>query len=783
MFWRVFSSRAVRVLLYLWILAWGFDRAIFWATEAAWFESVGQGVWFGARFLAQFGLFWGTFLVALVCAALAMRIAARPAPGAELRVLPSALERLEPLRRVAPRVAWLVLVVGAWIVARHVAGGWSLILAARAGHAADPVWGLPLARLALGGVWQWSLTLLGALAFAGGLRVLPLLAQREPASPLRLWRALSALGALALLARGALYLLAASEAAASDGTTGIELFIGWPVAVIGAALCLWAMIYCLRRPGYKRLGIAVVLALVAPVALKIVLAPLGLVLAAPASVEARNRANTVAAWNLDDAPAIGTGAIGTGAFGTGAIGTGAPPLAAHWPIWNEEALLGEARGEFGRNPQHIIDWRRATVEPGESIVAGVPAGLENWGSPHDADAQNGIEWLALDATQSADNMAPILPNAALPLRSFYGIGGRALLGDATTNAGVPFRFWGWKFAWAWRLRDPLLMLEGARAERLLVFRGARECAERLAPFLDWDEAQLRMTSAGPRWELVGYASTPDFRGAQAARQGVFAGQNSAVPAVVLSIEPRDGRAEFARPERANWSAPWAKVLDAPATQRLEATPVLDETRAQIARDLGRKNVLSEPVWSWSAGAARRIWSAPNLPDGTGERLAALDAAARRDWTRQDAKLRLGDAVLWPDARAPGGFWVGRSYYQTQTAAGVASEGGIAQSAKLWRVSLTGILDSPLANGEDTRAALVAFDLQKTPAVQSAPGQNSGPVPNAGKPVTPKELALGALRAHDAAQKAAAASKWEEWAKQSNIERQLLQQLATRDGKN
>ena len=78
---RALSSRAVKVTLYLWILVWGLDRAIFWATEAAWFGSVGQGAWFGARFWAQFALFWTTLALALASATLAMRVAARPAAG------------------------------------------------------------------------------------------------------------------------------------------------------------------------------------------------------------------------------------------------------------------------------------------------------------------------------------------------------------------------------------------------------------------------------------------------------------------------------------------------------------------------------------------------------------------------------------------------------------------------------------------------------------------------------------------------------------------------------
>ena len=759
--WRVLSSRAVKVLLYLWILAWGLDRAIFWATEAAWFASVGQSAWFGVRFWTQFGLFWATFGGALVTAALTMRIAAKPAPGAELRVLPSALETLEPLRRVATRLAWLVLIVGAWGVARQMAGGWSVVLAARAGQISDPIWGLPLARLALSGLWEWTLLLLGALAFAGGLRALPVLAQREPLPPLRLWRALSVLGVLALLTRGAIYVVALGEANWSDGTTGAELFIDLPLRITGVVLCALAAFWCVKRPSYKRLGVAVAAALFAPHLLRLLLAPLSLIVPTPAAIEARNRANTAVAWNLDKAAGIAATA---------------PPLASHWPIWNEEALLGLTRAEMPRRGQQIIDWKRATIGTPAAIVAGVPATLDNWGSPHDADVANGIEWLAFDVTKSVEGRAPLVPDEPLPLRSFYGIAGRHLLGDNTSDAGVPFGFWGWKVAWAWRLRDPLLMLEGARAQRLLVFRGARESAERLAPFLTWDEAQLRMTANGPRWELVGYAATPyyHYRGALAVGEGVFANDNAAQAVVITHVEPRNGRVDFLRANGASWGAVWLRSMGASNAQTAPETPLLDEARAHVARRLGRKNGLNEAVWTWSNGRAARARYAPQLPVGADERLAVLDAAARREWTREEnAQLQMGDAVLWPAARAPGGFWVGRPYYVTTAAPGVASQGGIAQSAKLWRVSLTGLTDSPLAHGDDANAALVNFDLQTAPPAVITSGQT---------PVDNNALALRALRAHDAAQKAANASNWAEWSKQSALERQLLEQLAAHDGK-
>lgn len=743
----------MRALIYLWILLWGLDRAIFWITEAAWFGSVGQGQWFNARFLAQFGLFWGTFFLALISAAGVMRVAARPLPEAQNVTLPRALEKLEPLRRGAARLAWLVLIVGAWSVARQIAGGWPLVLAALSG-ASSPfgvVWRLPLLQLAGAGIFKWLLIMLGAGAFAGVLRALPLLARREPQTPRKLWRILGVLGALTLLARGALDLVWATAATASDGTTGGELFLGWPLAVLGALLCVGAALQCLRRPGYKRLGVAVALAIVAPPLLRALLSPLALVLAAPKNVVASNVAATRAGWNLGDVPAIDRAA---------------PPLAAHWPIWNEAALLGVARGEFGHYKGQVVDWRAAFTQNTIGVVVGVPAALENWGSRHEAEPETALNWLALDAAKNVGGTAPEIVDAPLPLRSYYGVEGTPLAGNAPVDAGVPFGNWGWKVAWVWRLRDPLLLLDGARASRLLVFRGARESAQRLAPFLVWDEPKLRPAPQGARWQVVGYAATPFFGGARAASQGEFAGFNAAAPAAIAQVDPQNGSVEFfAPPNGAKWSAGWAKVLDAHTGTAPLQTPLLSGAQAEMARASGARDVLGEPVWTWSAGRGQSVLRASNWPPNIETRLAALDASARRDWGNvEDKMLDSGEALLWPDTRAPGGFWVGRPYYSS-----AASGGGPLRQTQLWRVQLTAIAaSSPVVAGADARAALLEFALQTKPAKTSqalAPGE--------------APLALEALRAHDAAQKAASASNWGEWAKQSARERQLLEALAAR----
>lgn len=799
LFWRVLSSRAVRLLVYAWIALWGLDRAIFWVTEAAWFGSVGQGAWFGARFLAEFGLFWGSFFLALISAAAAMRVAAHPlgrrqnaapapaparlvsasgasqssdapnigAPGqdksndASGARLPRALVRLEPLRRGATRLAWLVLLVGAWWSARQMASGWPLVLAASAGTEGDfaTVWKLPLWHLAGVSLWRWLVITLGATAFAGVLRALPFLARREPLAPLGLWRMLGVLGALALVARGALYLVENALAVASDGASAGELWIGWPLAVAGALACALAAVWCLKRPGFRRLSVAVAVALLGPRIGQVVLAPLGLVLPLPPGVAAREIRATRAGWGLDGVPTIDRAA---------------PPLAAHWPIWNETALLGVARGEHERYKAQVTDWRAAFVEGTTGTVVGVAAALDNWGSRHEAEAETALSWLALDASQNVGGVAPEIVDAPLPLRSFYGVSGRPLAGSAPLEAGVPFGNWGWKLAWIWRLRDPLLLLDGARAGRLLAFRGARESAQKLAPFLVWDEARLRRAPDGARWEAVGYAATAHFRGARALGAGEFAGFNAAAPAALALIDPRNGRVEFEALPGPTWSAGWAKVLNADADQSTPQTPLdtplLARAQAEMARQLGARDVLDEPVWTWAGGHGALVRRAANWPAGIEARLAALDDAAARDWAGvenvEGKTLQPGDALLWPDARAPGSFWVGRPYYSA-----VRIGGSVARAAHLWRVGLTGLsAASPLASGADARAALLNFDLISRPAPRKTPVKVEAEV---------AALALEALRAHDAAQKAAANSKWDEWAKESARERQLIEELAAR----
>ena len=358
-----------------------------------------------------------------------------------------------------------------------------------------------------------------------------------------------------------------------------------------------------------------------------------------------------------------------------------------------------------------------------------------------------------------DGLAPARPDASLPLLSFYGLGGRALLGDSTAQAGVPFAFWGWKFAWAWRLRDPLLMLEGARAGRLLVFRGARESAERLAPFLVWDESAVAHHRRRPALATGRLCRHALLSRAPWRRATAFSRRKTPPrpPSFCKLIRATDAPISSARAV-SSWSRTWAEVAGASLVEEslipLPATPLLDEARAQMARQLGTPNVLAAPVWTWSQGSARKVSLAANWPAGIAGRLALLDNAARREWPAQEgAELQSGDAAVWPDARAPGGFWVGRPYYTRTKTAGATSAGQVARGAKLWRVALTAITDSPVAQGENTAAALVDFDLKNAPAT---------PAPGALSPASAKSgsaLALEALRAHDAAQKAAANSNW------------------------
>ena len=757
----VSRARFLRALFWLALWFWLVDRAVSFATDAAWFDSIGQSAWWEQRLGAQLLLgiaFWLTFIFSSIGA---MRAAAHPLEhGLTAPPLSGALENLESLRARAPRMAWLGLLLSAFVGARGAASAWPQWLAWR--ETFDPIWALPLAQTLLGALWFGALALFIATAFAGLLRALPFLAKRAPQSPVRLWRALSVLGALVLVLRGAGYVLNAWDALWRDGTSGSEQFVGLPLGIAGAALCIWAAIVVLKRVRLRPILVALSAAFLLPPILLSVLSPFGALL--PSST--KNDDATRAAWNLEDAPRLESRDV---------------PLERAWPLWNESTLVGAARARLEPRGRRFIDWRSSSLDGTDAIVTGVPASLDGFGSRRIAENANALEFLPLDATSNRAGLPVERSNAPLPLRSFYGIEGPALLGENGDDAGVPFRSWGWKLAWAWRLRDPILLFDGARSPRLLVFRGARETAEKLAP-LGWSEPQLHgvASAQGARWRLIGYDSSAVFHGARAATSGSFAGKNAAARVVALDINPRNGSVEWVNLASTASSAKalsstkpfaarsaWSRFFNngSPAVS-IESNQEFDWVQAQreIAALLGEP-VLPETVISVVNGQTQFVGRVnPNdqfVAANLQARLSVLDEIGMANLgTGEGETLEMGRAVVWPDARAPGGYWLGRTYFVLTE---VPARG---LGARLKRVALTGMASSTVGIGTTALAAKLDFQLKTRP-------------PESTKTVAGESLELQALRVHQAVQDAARRGDWTKFAQESRRQKQLLEQLAAR----
>ena len=142
-----------------------------------------------------------------------------------------------------------------------------------------------------------------------------------------------------------------------------------------------------------------------------------------------------------------------------------------------------------------------------------------------------------------------------------------------------------------------------------------------------------MTEAGPRWEMVGYAATPYFRGALAAREGEFAGHNSAVAVGggarqsarrTRRVVGRNGENELGGAVGASFG----REVGGPNRRR--NADVGNGARARSAT-VGRAPMCPPNRCGRGGRVAGNLCDiAPNLPAGIGERLAALDGAARRE---------------------------------------------------------------------------------------------------------------------------------------------------------
>jgi hypothetical protein len=144
------------------------------------------------------------------------------------------------------------------------------------------------------------------------------------------------------------------------------------------------------------------------------------------------------------------------------------------------------------------------------------------------------------------------------------------------------------------------------------------------------------------------------------------------------------------------------------------------------------------------------------------RLRELDEGGTKNLgAREGDTPEKGRAIVWPDVRAPGGFWLGRAYFLRSD---VPARG---RAARLKRVALTGIAPSLIGFGTTAQSAKLDFQLKTRP--QSATGIRA----------PGESLELRALRAYQAAQDAAKRGDWTTFERESARQKQLLEQLAAR----
>lgn len=678
--------------LLLWLTFWLLDRTIWDLTEAAWFASVGQSARFWLQMRWQSGLFLAFLGFAFLAALLVMRAIA-PLGNAVPDVLPSALEFLAFYRARVARYSWLILIAAAFLGARGLGSHW---LDAALFASGDSNFRAPFLSSVLAGVWRFAL-ILGAVAlFAGTLRSLPSLAARRSLIPPALLHLLVNLALTLLFLRALGY---GSQIAFQNQATSIS------IAVLGATLCLLTALLLARKARGGRVIVAALAAFVLPGALQLLVSPF---VSIQSSATAKNP------------------------FPSPDFSRAVAPQS--WPLWDEKRLLEAAQTRFLKSDQRVTRWQSADFQSENSrtraLVAGVAVASQNWNSAHFADAENATQWLFLElpSLEIAPWGVPVAPN-------FYGLNGATLLNDrADFAAGVPFQSPAWKIAWAWRLRDPLLLLDGAKAPRLLVFRGAKEIAQKLAPFLAWSRPIARRDpkSGAMLWEMVAFE--PKF----------------APNGVLLRIQARDGAVTLH--PLSNSNAPWQSLFQISAPQNLPpfAPPPNDDTELIFA-PFASEIALTDPIPF----------------EGT------LWQSQLENLGNQGAKMgnstEAGTPFTW---RQNGQFLVGRPYFRAVAAPQNAS---FAPSTPQLETQLAGVA---IANekGEIGVGASVAQALANLESLKIAP-ENSQTAPEA---QTTKALIERALELHKAAQKHAADSQWTQWKRESARENQTLEQALRRE---
>jgi hypothetical protein len=770
------SGRALRIvgrfrpLVWLLILLWLFDVAVRMATDKAWFNSLERGALWQNQLAWQIGAFAAFAVMSLAASVFVMRAVARPVEEAPEPPLPHALSGWAGARTRATRWGWLVLLAGTVGIGRTLSSSWPdfALSGARSGSWNEAgadfwVWHAPALADALGAVWRFGL-LLGLVAIlVGALRALPFLAARQSIAPRRWLRTLILIARALLGIRALGFAFEVARALSnlsnqSEGGRAMQIVLG----VAGTLGCLGCALM-LRRP-------RPVLALWATLCLA--LPPLLSGIAAPFS-GGREPAS-------DDARALGEAVL---------VRRGAAPTQV--PLWDEATLGRVMRAHLSWPDKRLIAWESVGItsadgaRQGRADVVGAPPVADAWAG-HGWAEEGALAWRSLDLPTLSPS------RQGLPLGPlFYGLNARPLLASDTHSGGVPLEAWAWKIAWAWRLRDPLLLVEGARAKRLLVFRGARETGERLAPFWTWDEATPRRDArtGSAYFESVAYASTPNLPRATRQASGFFGGQNAVRPVAVLRMDSRDGRVQIApfaptsindhNPFVARWKSASPMHFDAPAQNA--PTPLLESARAD-----------GTPL-VWMLGDAG--WQKRALPvevrGAVEKKLREFDALARdkaRDATAPTGRSAAAGATpsLWRQGRS---FFLARPFFTPSAGdIGVTNSDTGSVTSNTGSVTVPGFkglcageLGAPIAGwGQTPETAFTDATARQKPALngtQAATNPVATPLP--APPLDVRETARQAVAAQDAALDALKAGRYVESQRQSERARQLLEPLTRR----
>lgn len=758
LFW-LSRFRPLRPLAVLLALLWGFDGAVRMATDAAWFGSMGRAALWQLRLTWQIGIFAAFGVLALGASVAVMRAIARPL-GREVAEppLPRALARWAKARARATRWGWLVLLLGIASIGRTLSAHWPdfALSGARGGPWNEAgadfwVWHAPALNCALGALWSLGL-LLGLVALGvGALRSLPFLAARQSIAPRRWVRTLLVIAGALLVLRALGFGLEAARATA-DLSGGVG-----DARALEVVLCCAGILGCLGcasglRCPRPKLALSAALCVALPSVL----------------------ADIAGRFAKQPVPSSETRATGEAAL----LGRGGTPTEV--PMWDEAALSRVMRAHLARRGERLVAWEVVGISPQSgSSQSGSPqqmradvvgqAPLSDAWAGHGLTEEGDLSWRSLDlpALSASRRGQPLGP-------LFFGLNARPLLSGDARGGGVALESWTQKVAWAWRLRDPLLLVEGARAKRLLVFRGARETGEQLAPFWTWDEAVPRRDSrtGSAYFESVAYASTPDLPRALRFVSGPFAGQNAVRPIAVLRMDCRAGQVQIApfAPDESNNRRPnnpfiarWTNALplafDAPAQNA--PTPALERVRA------GETSV---QAWTQSEMGWQKRAVPSQLRAAVERKLSDFDRAVHRQ-IASDAALQGATPSLWREGER---FYLCQPFFTLAPSAlevaSFPSQEATAFGFKGWLLGELG--SSSLGWGQTFEAARA--DALKPSLTSASPG--ASPTPTPPKALNPREVALKALAAQNAATDALKAGRYVESQRHLERAQQLLQPL-------